>query len=217
MQSPNISTLLRSIKQELPVEFSTEEALVVLSRDYQAPVKFLKSLVDKGLLIRLKRGVYVLPESYDPTVAAGAIASPSYVSFETALGFYGLLPERVHSVFSVIDGRPRVRHVLGTRFEYRAQRRDLFALGMSSISLQGRNVLFASPEKALLDALAAKALKTKNISSAEIWSFVTEGMRIDDEDILRMRRRKLEEMAPLYRNKAPQFLVAEIAKRRAKR
>ena len=59
-----------------------------------------------GLLLPLKRNLYVLNE-YDSKKTpsrfyiANQLVFPSYISLETALSFYGVIPERVYSVTSV--------------------------------------------------------------------------------------------------------------------
>lgn len=54
----------------------------------------------KGLIIRLKRGLYVLNENdrkIEPSriFLANSLYSPSYVSTAYALGYYDLIPEKV--------------------------------------------------------------------------------------------------------------------------
>lgn len=61
-------------------------------------------------LIRLRRGLYVLPPKYrseppHPFAIAQALEPGSYVSFETALSTHGWIPERVHITASVGPGR----------------------------------------------------------------------------------------------------------------
>lgn len=195
--------LRKQLLEQLPPEFTAQEAKRLLRENYDAPGKLLEGLVHRKELIRLKRGLYVLPENYEPLTAAGSIGQPSYVSFETALAFYGMIPEWVFTIYSVIDGRAFEHTVQNTKYVYRSQRRDLYALGMSSIRLRDRNVLFASPEKALLDSLAAKKLQTASATPGEIYQFVQDDMRIESESLERLKITRLQSMMPLYRNRAP--------------
>jgi predicted transcriptional regulator of viral defense system len=56
-------------------------------------------LKDKEL-IQVKRGLYLSgdAESYSLKAISGILYGPSYVSFETALSYYGLIPEGVRTV-----------------------------------------------------------------------------------------------------------------------
>jgi predicted transcriptional regulator of viral defense system len=60
----------------------------------------------KGFVIRIKRDLYVVSEKVhgkqvSRELVANHLYSLSYVSLETALAYYGLIPERVYSVRSV--------------------------------------------------------------------------------------------------------------------
>ena len=65
--------------------------------DYSAVLAKIAALVDEGSLVRIKRGLYCLSpkisgHDLDSRVVANALYGPSYVSFETALSMYGLIP-----------------------------------------------------------------------------------------------------------------------------
>ena len=51
-------------------------------------------------LIKLKRGLYETNKDADPFTIANVLLSPSYISFETALAYYGMIPERVYAIKS---------------------------------------------------------------------------------------------------------------------
>src|SRR3989338_3440091 len=62
----------------------------------------LARLVRAGALIRLKRGLYALAHTQpDELVMANLIYRPSYVSLESALNYYGIIPDVVENVTSV--------------------------------------------------------------------------------------------------------------------
>jgi len=109
-----------------------------------------------GRLLQLRRGVYALAPVWrklhpHPFLAANALQRGSYVSLQSALTFYGVIPEHVPVVTSVGPGRPEiVRNPLGT-FTYRHIARFLL-FGYSQVEVAPRQLAFvASPEKALLD------------------------------------------------------------------
>jgi len=210
---PEIRNIL---EQQLPPEFTLQEASSVLDSQYRSPEKLLEKLVKNNELLRLKRGLYVLPDQYEPLAAAGSIGRPSYVSFETALAFYELIPERVFHVYSVIDGRPFEHAVSDVRYVYRSQNRELFAKGMTSIKLRNRSVLFATKEKALFDTLAYKSLKTDELSLDDIFKFVEQDLRIERDSLMKFSLDTMDMIAGLYRNRAP-FLFTQALKGKGKK
>lgn len=116
----------------------------------------LSRWVKAGKLIQPARGLYVLAEPYrkvspHPLVLANAMKKASYVSLQSALAHFGMIPEYVPTVTSVTTLRPqRVETPLG-RFLFRHIKKDWFH-SYRSVDLGNRQKAFvATPEKALLD------------------------------------------------------------------
>lgn len=208
---------IEELLNRLPPEFTSVEARSVLSPSYKAPNKLLEELVNKGQLIRLKKGLFTLASGYEPLAAAGTIHGPSYLSFETALGFYELIPERVHAVMSVVDNRQLRIEAGGHLFIYRSQARDLFAAGMTAVNLNGRNVLIATREKAVLDTVAWYGVNTRHITQSQLFGEICSSYRLDTEDLLKLSRKYLNALAPMYRSRAPRMFVDELTKRKIAR
>jgi predicted transcriptional regulator of viral defense system len=118
-----------------------------------------------GKIIQLKRGVYLLAETYRKTqlyepYVAGVLKRPSYISLEKGLEYYSLIPEAVMVYTSVTTKRPgRFATKVGT-FDFRHVKESLF-WGYESVCLNNQTAFFAAPEKALLDYFY---LKERNIS-----------------------------------------------------
>jgi hypothetical protein len=201
----------------LPNEFSSEQVKLLLAHTYKAPNKFLEQLVASGELIRLKKGLFVPADRYDPLAAAQSIHGPSYLSFETALGFYGMIPESVSTIYSVADARQLQVEAAGHLYNYRSQQRKLYALGMTAVNLDGRNVLIATKEKALLDTIAWSGINTKQTSDSDLFDAICESYRFNDEDLYKLSRKQLHLLAPMYRSLAPRMFSHELAKRKANR
>ncbi len=91
----------------------------------------LSRWVKTAKLIQLARGLYTLAEPYrkrtpHPFVLANAIKKASYVSLQSALGYFGMIPEHVPTVTSVTTQRPaRVETPLG-RFLFRHIKKSWF-------------------------------------------------------------------------------------------
>ncbi|MCL5279241.1 MAG: type IV toxin-antitoxin system AbiEi family antitoxin domain-containing protein [Planctomycetes bacterium] len=125
------------------------ESLTVLRRQ-------LTRWVKAGKLIQLAKGLYTLAEPYrkrtpHPFVLANAMKKASYVSLQSALGYFGMIPEHVPTVTSVTTQRPaRVQTSLG-RFLFRHIKKSWFR-GYQCVDLgSGQRAFVATPEKALLD------------------------------------------------------------------
>lgn len=108
-----------------------------------------------GRIHQLRRGLYAVAPPYQrvkphPFVIANRLQRASYISMQSALAFYDLIPETVNATVSVAAGRPeRLKTPLGI-FEFRHIKPDLFK-GYRMIDLSGQQALVATPEKALLD------------------------------------------------------------------
>ncbi len=114
--------------------------------------------VKAGKVIPLRRGLYVLAEPYakqtpHPFILANEMRRASYVSMQSALAWYGCIPEYVPTVTSVTTERPEEIENVKGRFIFRHIKRDLL-WGMTREEVApGQIALVASPEKALIDLL----------------------------------------------------------------
>lgn len=166
------------------------EVLQSLYRDYKSPNMHIAMLEKKGLLIRLKRGMYVVsPQISDKELSMGLIANhlygPSYVSLHWALRWYGLIPERIGTVTSVTTRHSReFENSLG-RFTFRGVSKEYFPIGIKSAEDTGLHFLLATPEKALCDMLMQETyVPHQSVSGLAV--FFEEDMRIDLDDLRQM-------------------------------
>lgn len=111
----------------------------------------------KGYLIRLRRGFFSFPEYQNkPDYSfyfANRIYQPSYISLHSALAFYGMIPESVIQITSVSSLKTfSVVNDFG-EFTYKNVKEALmFGYDLKNVA-DNRTILFATPEKALLDLL----------------------------------------------------------------
>ena len=111
----------------------------------------------KGLLVKLRNEYYAFPEFRQVPDAsryvANRIYTPSYISLHSALAFYGMIPEEVVQITSVTTLKTaKFENAFGT-FHYQNVKTPLY-FGYEIKTMQnGRGLLFATPEKALLDLL----------------------------------------------------------------
>jgi predicted transcriptional regulator of viral defense system len=176
----------------------------------------------KGELIRLKRGVYAWGELYrerpvDKIAAANRLFSPSYVSFEYALAYHGLIPERVYEVTSATTKPKKSFDTPLGRFSYRTVPARVYALGIQWLYDEkegGR--LIATPEKALCDTLRAKK-GLGRLSQKRVLEFLEEDMRIEPEDLFALDSEAIRAIAVAYGSPLLRELGVMIAKRRKTR
>ncbi len=118
----------------------------------------LSRWVKSGKLIQVRRSLYALPERYRKTTphlfhVANRLKRGSYVSLQSALEHYGLIPEYVPTVVSVTTGRPETLSTPFGTFVFRHVKKDLF-FGYRIVDFKDNQLVsIASPEKALLDLL----------------------------------------------------------------
>jgi len=111
-----------------------------------------------GRIYQLRRGLYALAPPYQkvkahPFVIANRLVGGSYVSCQSALAHYDLIPESVPTVVSVCSCRPGHRDTPLGSFLFRHLRR-MYLGGYQLLEMgDGQQALVALPEKALLDLI----------------------------------------------------------------
>lgn len=156
----------------------------------------------RGLVVKLKKGMYLLNE-HDRRInpsrlyLANQMYTPSYVSLEYALSYYGLIPERAVEVSSVTTKKTfRISNPTG-RYSYQHLSISAFQGFHMKQDENGLNVFIAEPEKAVLDFLyfnLARTLKKEQFS-VDIFS---ESYRFQDVGLLNEKR--FMSLAALYNN-----------------
>lgn len=118
-----------------------------------AAQKIVERYTKKGIFVRLKRGLYMRKdEKPSQYLTANKIYQPSYISFETALSFYGLIPESVYAITSATPLPTREFTVEGVSFVFQKIKREAFS-GYYLREVWGEKFLIATPEKAVVDFL----------------------------------------------------------------
>jgi predicted transcriptional regulator of viral defense system len=114
--------------------------------------------VKSGRILKLRRGVYMLVKPYvelaaHPFVVANTLKKASYVSLQSALAHYGMIPEYVPVTTSITTGRPEEVETPIGRFQFRHVAPQLF-FGFTEIEIsRNQQVLLATAQKALIDLL----------------------------------------------------------------
>ncbi|MBI5882395.1 MAG: hypothetical protein HZB91_04750 [Elusimicrobia bacterium] len=147
----------------------------------------------KGWVRRLKRGLYELayPEhaALPDLHIANRLYEPSYVSLDTALSHYQIIPETAAQVTSVTTKATRRLRNFHGLFSYFTVRPAAF-IGYGVVHWQGCSVKLAEPEKALVDRLYAALRRGERLNIPED--------RWDIGRIRKMKRRRLMDYAEAF-------------------
>jgi predicted transcriptional regulator of viral defense system len=190
------------------------QALLNLLSDYKKPREAISRMVKNDELTRLKNGLYLINEKvkYRNTTIipfeqiANFLYGPSYVSMEWALSFYGMIPERVHTVTSMTLGRNKEYHTPIGDFSYYALSSKCYSVGVTqkkSSDFVG-GFLIASPEKALADMVFKSC---KNLNKNQLKEELIEAKRMDRECFQHLNKELLEEIANSYKAKPVYNLI----------
>jgi predicted transcriptional regulator of viral defense system len=188
---------LRAIKKTLPPVFEADEVLALLS-DLSDPHNFLMRATNKKELIRLRRGLYADPENIDYLLIANRLLSPSYVSFETALSYYGMIPERVLTTMSVTTQKARQYETPVGLFEFFSQKIELYAAAYTMLEKAYYYIRIATPEKALFDTISRMNIVARSLKRHEPLQLLTEDLRIEEADLRNLSKKEMKRLAPIY-------------------
>ncbi len=126
--------------------------------------KTAEKLVKKGLFFRLKKGLYAsFFQNADDFEVANRLYSPSYISLESALSFYGIISGFPYSITSVTSRKTKKIEASNKDFEYAHIQKKLF-WGYE----KQKGLLIALPEKALIDEVYFIAKGWRKIDFDEI-------------------------------------------------
>lgn len=154
-------------------------------QEYVRPNDKISYLLSQGHLQSLKKGIYIAgpklsnqrPDSF---LIANHLMGPSYVSTESALSFYGLIPERVFETTSMTVKASRTYDTPVGVFSYQHLPLPYYSFGLRIERLSDTQfVIMASPEKAICDKIVStRELRFRNTKNA--YEFLIENMRMDE-------------------------------------
>lgn len=138
----------------------------------------------------------------EPLLLANHILGPSYISVETALAYFGFIPERVYEIASMTTKTSRTYKTSVSTFTYTRIPLPYYAFGIQRVRLaEDQYAMIASPAKAICDKIIiTTGLLFRSKKSAR--EFLVENMRIEEE---KLKELNTDEMATWI----PQALKAE--------
>ncbi len=192
---------------QLPAEFDYNLLLHAL-RDYKKPRDKIRGLIKNKDIVRVKKGLYVLGKEYNKPynkfVLANLIYGPSYITGQTALAFWNMIPERVELIISMTTKRKKQFETPVGRFSYLYCPKKAFNIGIQLEDAgDQKKFLIASPEKALCDMTATQT----HISTQKEMKEFLELMRLDYQCYQELDFSLLEEIKTGYRRQSIKLLL----------
>lgn len=161
MQKLNLFKVQQSFGMTI---FTHQDLIAGYGVSKRAVEAFLSYNYGNGKLQRLRRGLYIFTGAIvDPYLIANTIYAPSYISLETALSYYGLIPEVVYTITSITTKPTREFIFNDINYGYQTIKMAAFT-GYVPLNKNNTKVLIATPEKALADYYYFQSLgkKAKN-------------------------------------------------------
>ena len=153
--------------------------------------------IKKGKLFKIITGLYETDPNTPGYLLASSIYGPSYISFDFALSYYGLIPERVSTITCATFNKKK-RKQYNTKFGVFTYKDVPSSAYPEEILLKQENnysYQIATKEKALCDKLySLKPLK--NLSNLENMLF--NDLRIDIDEFKKINIKKIEKLSNLY-------------------
>jgi hypothetical protein len=185
------------IKDYAEAPISRHLILELLSK-YKSPNDKISELLKSKELISIRRGLYTIGPKLDlpspePFLIANHLRGPSYVSLESALSYWNMIPERVYEISSVTTKTSKLYKTPVGRYSYKQLRTPYYSYGIKSIEYSSKQtVLLASREKALCDKIVlTPKINLRSIKQTK--EFLTEDLRMDLE-VLRILDTKVMEL-----------------------
>ena len=197
---------IMKLQKALKATIFTHEEIAYLLKDEVSNVNAkISYMVKKGILIRLKKGLYLFSEPYrsssvDMVAVANRLYTPSYVSFEYALSYYELIPERVYEVTSATLHAKKLFETPLGRFSYRPIPLEAYALGVDWVDDEINGGKFiATPEKALCDKIRGDR-GIGRLTRAKMKAYLLHDLRIEWEALVKLDIVLIEEIAKRYKS-----------------
>lgn len=211
MKYASKKNLLKSLKS-LP--YFNKEYIFQLAQDentFNLTKNSINTYISRFLknkeIISLKRGVYVTTAFYtarknNPSYMfylANILRPPSYISVWTALQYYNLATEVIHTITSVTSKKTNVHKTKIGTFSYQSVQKNLFSdfTLVTPATKDDFEFFIATPAKALFDLLYFKTRQFRGIRFKDINTLIDE-LRIDITEMDKKDQEKFYAMINKY-------------------
>lgn len=164
MKTYDLAAFTRNIQNSGLQFFTLDTLRNLLEVPTRSPLfTVIQRLIQAGVIVKVERNKYVYHGYQGSEFAlANFLYQPSYISFESALSFYGVLSQFPTEVTSATLKQTQMKVVDGKQFSYFRIKKDLF-WGYT----KQENYLIAEAEKALLDQMYLATRGSKSLSFDE--------------------------------------------------
>ncbi|PHQ81251.1 MAG: hypothetical protein COB66_02720 [Coxiella sp. (in: Bacteria)] len=169
----------------------------------------LRRATQKGLLVKVKRGLYYLGERLathppHPFELAQFIYGPSYISLESALAYHNLIPEAVYAITCASIKRTAQFMTPLAEFKYHRLPLENFLLGVRYIENDPYQFFMASPWKALLDYIYCYKKEWDSMTPLQ------ESLRIELDDLPLISSSELSKLTHYYHSQRITRFIKQI-------
>jgi len=203
---------MEKVLKNCPQPYLTTDYLLGLFHSYKSPRDKIKKLNQDGDLIHVKQGLYLLGPDYDRTysleVMAGMIYGPSCISFEYALSYHGLIPEKVQTITCLCFKRDKNFKTVIGEFNYKYIAKEKYYIGIEYHQTENGNFFIASKEKAICDMVFKEKLSNNN----ETFEYLCKFLRIEEDELLKLDITLLISIAELYKRKSVDQVISTLIK-----
>lgn len=175
----------------------TMDMLLEELREYASPRSKLSRMAKNREIFPIVKGLYETDKGTPGIYLAGSIYGPSYVSFEYALGHYGLIPEAVYTLTCATFEKKKAKKYetpFGT-FTYRDVPSEAFPLALTLVNENGYYYRIATPEKALCDMLYTLR---PTANAAGLHTMLNDDLRIEDSELRKLDAALVAELSEHY-------------------
>ena len=168
--------------------------------------------IKKGNLTKIINGLYETDSYVNGYLLAGSIYGPSYLSFDFALSYYGLIPEKV-TAFTSATCNKKKKKIYNNKFGtylYRDVPTKVYPLGINLIEEGNYSYQIATPEKALCDKLYTLS-PLKNMKELE--NLLFNDLRIDMDEFSKLDLHDIEELSNSYNSTNVNLLYKYMRRR----
>lgn len=180
---------------------------------YGNPVTKLSRLVKNGQYFPIVKGLYETDCKVPGYLLAGSIYGPSYISFDYALSYYGLIPEAVHTV-TCASFEKKKRKVYKTSFgtfTYQDVPSAVFPLPLRVNTEGDYFYRIATPEKAICDKLYSLSPVA---NFRELESLLFDDLRVDEGEFDKLNPQEINALSEHYHSTNIRKLASFIRRRR---
>lgn len=185
--------------------------LQVLYKDYSDPLGKIHRELKKENLYSLVKGLYETDRSTPGYFLSAYIFGPSYISFEYALYYHGLIPEKVvvytNATFQKRKSK-KYKNVFGV-FTYRDIPKSAYPYEIKIYIVNGYSYFIATKEKAVCDRLY---IAPPQASMKALKYLMFDDIRIDEEEFYDLNMQKLLFLCDKYKSSNIKLLKKIILK-----